>query len=413
MGKGAVGPICDQKEPEELKVNELKKHHRQCHELENCAAHQDQPLFQPYQLGSFHLSHRVVMAPLTRCRSYNTIPQPHAALYYSQRATPGGLIIAEATGISVTHQGFPHTPGIWTQEQTEAWKPIVKAVHDKGAIFFCQLWHCGRVSHNAYQPNGAAPISSTTKRVHGKLVLPNGTDMAEYSTPRAIETKEIPGIVEDFRISARNCIEAGFDGVELHGAHGYLIDQFTKDGINDRTDEYGGSVENRSRFLLEIVAAVAKEIGAHRLGVRLSPFSHYADASDSDPVSHFTYLIQALQPFNLLYVHCVEPRVKGNTDIETNESLEPIRKAWKHSTFIAAGGYSRDEANEAVKTGRADLIVFGRFFVSNPDLPLRFKLHAPLNHYDRNTFYTQDPVIGYTDYPFLSEDWEEEKEDKN
>jgi 12-oxophytodienoic acid reductase len=413
MGKGAVGPICDQKEPEELKVNELKKHHRQCHELENCAAHQDQPLFQPYQLGSFHLSHRVVMAPLTRCRSYNTIPQPHAALYYSQRATAGGLIIAEATGISVTHQGFPHTPGIWTQEQTEAWKPIVKAVHDKGAIFFCQLWHCGRVSHNAYQPNGAAPISSTTKRVHGKLVLPNGTDMAEYSTPRAIETKEIPGIVEDFRVSARNCIEAGFDGVELHGAHGYLIDQFTKDGINDRTDEYGGSVENRSRFLLEIVAAVAKEIGAHRLGVRLSPFSHYADASDSDPVSHFTYLIQALQPFNLLYVHCVEPRVKGNTDIETNESLEPIRKAWKHSTFIAAGGYSRDEANEAVKTGRADLIVFGRFFVSNPDLPLRFKLHAPLNHYDRSTFYTQDPVIGYTDYPFLSEDWEEEKEDKN
>jgi 12-oxophytodienoic acid reductase len=205
---------------------------------------------------------------------------------------------------------------------------------------------------------------------------------------------------------------AGFDGVELHGAHGFLIDQFTKDGINDRTDEYGGSVENRCRFLLEIVAAVAKEIGAHRLGVRLSPFSQFFGAFDSDPISHFTYLIQALQPFNLLYVHCVEPRVKGNTDIETNESLEPMRKAWKNSTFITAGGYSRDEANEAIKTGRADLIVFGRFFVSNPDLPLRFKLHAPLNHYDRSTFYTQDPVIGYTDYPFLCEDWKEEKEDK-
>lgn len=363
------------------------------------------PLMTPFKLGPFNLCHRVVLAPLTRCRSYDHVPQPHALLYYSQRTSHGGLLITEATAISETSYGYPHTPGIYTQEQVEAWKPIVKAVHDKGGIFICQLWHVGRVSHTSYQPDGAAPISSTNKRIStGQAYLPTADGMVDYSTPRALETDEIPLIVEQFRVAARNCIEAGFDGIEIHGAHGYLIEQFTKSSVNDRTDKYGGSVENRLRFLNEVVEAVAGEIGADRTGVRISPFTNYMESEEKEPTAYGVAAVKSLNHFNLLYVHCIEPRITfGETpSIETDDLLWPVRKAYK-GNFICAGGFNREEANDAIRTGRADLVAFGRYFLSNPDLPKRLALNVPLYKYNRATFYTQDPVIGYTDYPFFKE----------
>ncbi|KAK4483901.1 hypothetical protein RD792_011110 [Penstemon davidsonii] len=360
------------------------------------------PLLTPYQMGKFQLSHRIVMAPLTRQRSYNNVPQPHAALYYSQRATKGGFIISEATGVSDTAQGYPDTPGIWTKEQIEAWKPIVDAVHAKGAIFFCQIWHVGRVSNTEFQPNGQDPISSTDKGL-APQVRSNGIDVARFSTPRRLRTDEIPQIVNDFKLAARNAIEAGFDGVEIHGAHGYLIDQFFKDQGNDRTDHYGGSLENRCRFALEITEAVTTEVGAYRVGMRLSPFANFMECGDSNPKALGLYMAEALNKYELLYCHMVEPRMR--TVVEKSDcphSLVPMRKAFK-GTFIAAGGYDREDGNKAVAENRADLVAYGRHFLANPDLPRRFEINAPLNKYNRETFYLSDPVVGYTDYPFLEE----------
>ncbi|KAL5845859.1 hypothetical protein ACOSQ3_009383 [Xanthoceras sorbifolium] len=357
------------------------------------------PLLTPYKMGPFNLSHRIVLAPLTRNRSYNNVPQPHAILYYSQRTTKGGFLIAEATGVSDTAQGYPDTPGIWTKEQVEAWKPIVDAVHAKGGIFFCQLWHVGRVSNKDFQPNGQPPISSTDKPLIPQHQT-NGVD-ASHFTPRRLRTDEIPQIVNDFRLAARNAIEAGFDGVEIHGAHGYLIDQFMKDQVNDRTDQYGGSLENRCRFALEIVEAIANEIGAHRVGIRLSPFASYMESGDSNPEALGLYMAKSLNKYNILYCHMVEPRMKTvGEKFDTSHSLLPMRKAFS-GTFLAAGGYGREDGNKAVAEGYADLVVYGRLFLANPDLPKRFELDAPLNKHNRDTFYISDPIIGYTDYPFL------------
>ncbi|PIN00631.1 NADH:flavin oxidoreductase/12-oxophytodienoate reductase [Handroanthus impetiginosus] len=359
------------------------------------------PLLTPYRMGDLDLSHRIVLAPLARNRSYNNVPQPHAALYYSQRATKGGLLITEATGVSDTAQGYPDTPGIWTKEQVEAWKPIVDAVHQKGAIFFLQLLHVGRVSTYGFQPNGQAPISSTDKGVT------TGLDGVDWSPPRRLRKDEIPGIVNDFRLAARNAIEAGFDGVEIHGANGYLIEQFLKDQVNDRTDEYGGSLENRSRFALEVVEAVTQEIGSRRVGIRLSPYTTFMDSIDSDPDGLGLYMANALNKFNILYLHMIEPRVNGamvlqGPEDEIPHKLLPMRKAF-HNTFIAAGGYNRSKANRAIAENYTDLIAFGRLFLANPDLPKRYELDAPLNKYNRSTFYISDPVVGYTDYPFLEQ----------
>ncbi|KAK3140994.1 hypothetical protein QOZ80_5AG0408690 [Eleusine coracana subsp. coracana] len=362
------------------------------------------PLLRPYKMGPFHLSHRVVLAPLTRQRSYGNVPQPHAAVYYSQRATDGGLLITEATGVSDTAQGYADTPGVWTAEQAAAWKPIVDAVHakgKKGAVFFCQLWHVGRVSTTAFQPNGRAPISSTDRGVSPQIS--HDGRLEEFSTPRRLEIEEIPSIVEDFRKAASNAVEvAGFDGVEIHGAHGYLIEQFLKDSANDREDEYGGSLENRCRFALEVVDAVVKEVGAHRVGVRLSPFTDFMDCHDSHPEALAAYMVEKLSSMGVLYCHMIEPRmaiVDGRRKIP--HRLLPLRKAFK-GTFIAAGGYDREEGNKVVEEGYTDLVSFGRLFLANPDLPHRFGIpDAPLNKYDRATFYTSDPVVGYTDYPFL------------
>ncbi|KAF5479440.1 hypothetical protein F2P56_000260 [Juglans regia] len=360
------------------------------------------PLLTPYKLGKFDLSHRVVLAPLTRQRSYGNVPQPHAILYYSQRTSKGGLLIAEATGVSDTAQGYPETPGIWTKEQVEAWKPIVDAVHAKGGIFFCQIWHVGRVSNQGFQPNGQAPVSSTDKPLIPQ-VRANGIDVAQFSPPRRLRTDEIPQIVNDFRLAARNAIEAGFDGVEIHGAHGYLIDQFMKDGVNDRTDQYGGSLENRCRFALEVVEAVANEIGADRVGIRLSPFADYMESGDSNPKALGLYMAESLNKYGILYCHMVEPRMKTVWEkSKCPNSLMPMRKAFK-GNFLVAGGYDREDGINAIAENRADLVVYGRLFLANPDLPKRFKLNAPLNKYDRETFYVLDPVVGYTDYPFLED----------
>ncbi|CAI9115075.1 OLC1v1015909C1 [Oldenlandia corymbosa var. corymbosa] len=267
---------------------------------------------------------------------------------------------------------FPRTPGIWTKEQVEAWKPIVKAVHGKGGIFFCQMRHVGRVSNNVFQPNGQAPVSSTDKPVFA-------TDFSKFPPPRRINTEEIPQIVNDFRLSAINAIEAGFDGVEIHGAHGYLIDQFLKDQVND----------------------LCNAIGADRVGIRLSPFADYCNSADSNPLALGLYMVEALNKFGIAYCHMIEPRMKLlGEKFQCDDSLFPMRKAFK-GAFIAAGGYDRDEGNIVVSENRVDLVAYGRLFLANPDLPKRFELNAPLKKYHRETFYTVDPVVGYTDYPFL------------
>ncbi|KAJ3677101.1 hypothetical protein LUZ60_002825 [Juncus effusus] len=375
-------------------------------------------LFSPYQMGPFRLSHRVVLAPMTRCRAINGIPREGNVVYYEQRSTQGGLLITEGTTISPTGAGFPHVPGIYTREQIEAWKKVVKAVHAKGGIVFCQLWHVGRASHPVYQPGGAAPISSTDKPIsgRGRILLPDAT-YAKYPKPRRLDTFEISEIVESYRQAALNAIEAGFDGVEIHGAHGYLIDQFLKDGINDRSDSYGGSLANRCRLIIEVTRAVASAVGPDRLGVRISPAIDHLDAYDSDPLSLGLAVIERLNAFQrsvggqLAYLHITQPRYTaygqtesgplGNAD-EERRFMRTWRDAYQ-GTFMSSGGFTRELGLEAVKSGDADLVSYGRLFISNPDLVERFKVDAHLNRYVRATFYTHDQVVGYTDYPFLGQ----------
>eukprot|EP00850_Spirogloea_muscicola_P007405 SM000037S13540 [mRNA] locus=s37:542164:545087:+ [translate_table: standard] len=365
------------------------------------------PLLAPYQMGDFELSHRMVLAPLTRCRALGTVPQPAAAEYYAQRASPGTFLISEATCVAPGGHGYPNTPGIYTREQIEAWKPIVKAVKDKGGIFFLQLWHVGRASHPAYQPDGGLPMSSSAIPVRDgeKIFLPNFTS-AEFPTPREMTKEDIEQVTEYFRQGARNALEAGFDGVEIHGANGYIIDQFIKDGINKRTDEYGGTPEKRARFCLEVVDAVVKEVGAGKVGIRFSPFGGYLDATDSNPHGTNVIIMNELNKYPLLYIHVVEPRVLGGSDregtIPTEMTVEPFRKAFK-GTYIAAGGFQRESGMQNLAEEKSDLICYGRLWLANPDLPRRFELDAPLNKYDRATFYSPDQVKGYLDYPFLDE----------
>ncbi|KAG7675009.1 hypothetical protein KSW81_002518 [Nannochloris sp. 'desiccata'] len=380
----------------------------------NGVASVDNPLFRSYQMGPFKLNHRIVYAPLTRCRSPNSLPTPLVAEYYAQRATPGALMISEGTVVSERGHGYPQVPGIYTQEQIEAWKPVIQGVHDKGATFFCQLWHVGRASHPHYQPNEDLPIcSSAVPITDGNQPFSLKSMQPEvYPTPRALEVAELPGLVEEFVQAAKNARAAGFDGVELHSANGYLLDEFLKDEINQRTDAYGGCIENRCRFVLEVVKAVADAIDADRVGIRLSPFGGFLNATDSHPYALISYLIEEINKIGISYIHM--GRAGGNSDLpeDSAKTLTPFRKIWK-GTFIAAGGYQRENAMEAIETGHADLVCFGRWHLANPDFVKRLAIEgAPLNKYNRDTFYSFAPE-GYTDYPYLEEtEWGKENAEK-
>ena len=363
-------------------------------------------LFDTLKLGDLTLPNRLIMAPLTRMRSKQpgNIPQELNAEYYAQRAG-AGLIISEATQVSQQGQGYPATPGIYSMEQTEGWKLVTSAVQKAGGRIFLQLWHVGRISHSSLQPNGGLPVAPSAIAAAN-----SGTYTAEWKptpilTPRALETSEIAGIVEDFRKGAENAKAAGLDGVEVHGANGYLLDQFLQDGSNKRTDNYGGSIENRARLLLEVVDAAISVFGAGRVGIRLSPYGTFNDMSDSNPVALFTYVLEQLGNRNIAFVDLIEPRSSGAGGGDGNNEQAPVtselfRKVYK-GTLISAGGYTPETAKEVVAKGNADAVAFGRYYISNPDLAERIRQNAPLNKYDRNTFYG-GAEKGYTDYPTLS-----------
>ncbi len=360
-----------------------------------------QALLTPFTLGPNPLRNRIVMAPLTRMRSLpGNIPGPLNAAYYGQRASMG-LIIAEASQISPAGIGYPGTPGIYSPEQVEGWKLITHAVHEKGGKIFLQLWHVGRVSHPSLQQDNALPLAPSAIAMQSP-VFTNKGEMADPVTPRALATEEIAKIIEQYKTATHNALKAGFDGVEIHSANGYLLDQFLQNGTNKRTDNYGGSMENRTRLLLQVVQAVVEVFGADRVGVRLSPHGNFNDISDSNAAELFPFVVQSLNPFGLGYLHLVEPRVSGggNESDYKGEAVTGILRKIFNGTMISAGGYNRESGNQAIKQGVADLIAYGRQAIANPDLPDRFAKKASLNPYDRATFYGGDER-GYTDYPTL------------
>jgi N-ethylmaleimide reductase len=353
-------------------------------------------LFEPTQVGALELSNRIVMAPLTRNRAgAGLVPSEFSAEYYGQRAS-AGLIIAEATQISPQAQGYSDTPGCYTDEQVTGWKKVTTAVHAKGGRIVVQLWHTGRVSHTCFQPGGRAPVAPSAIRANTQTFIA-GKGFVDVSTPRALVLAEIPGIIRDFRSAAGRAMEAGFDGVELHGAHGYLLDAFLRDGSNHRTDSYGGSIENRSRLLVEVATAVAAEIGADRLGIRLSPVSPANDSNDGNPQALFNKVVEFLNPIGLAYIHVVEGSTGAARDylpFDYASLRDRFDGAW-----VVNNGYDRAMAIEAVSSGRADLVSFGRGFISNPDLVARLRddvALAPLMA--RETLYGGG-AHGYIDYP--------------
>ncbi|TCT02574.1 alkene reductase [Aquabacter spiritensis] len=355
------------------------------------------PLFQGYRLGDMSLPNRIVMAPLTRNRAgAGFVPSDLAADYYAQRAS-AGLIVTEATQISQQGQGYQDTPGIYSDAQVAGWRKITDAVHAKGGHIVVQLWHVGRVSHSSLQPNGGAPVAPSAIPANTKTFVNNG--FAETSPPRALDASEIRGIVEDYRRAAANALKAGFDGVEVHGANGYLIDQFLRDGANQRTDRYGGSIENRARFLLEVMAAVIGEIGAARTGLRLSPVAPANGLSDSAPQPLFDHVMDELERLHPLYVHVVEGATQGARDIAPDFSFAALRRRYS-GAWMVNNGYDLALAERVLAAGEADLVAFGRPFISNPDLVERLRRNAPLNPLDRDTLYGGG-AKGYIDYPVL------------
>lgn len=355
-------------------------------------------LFSSYQLGDLQLPNRIVMAPLTRNRAgKGNVPHQLNATYYAQRAS-AGLIITEATQVAPEGQGYPSTPGIHSPEQVEGWKLVTNAVHQHGGRIFLQLWHVGRISHPDLQPDGALPVAPSAIAPQGNASTFSGAK--PFVTPRALETSEIPGIVEQYRQGAANALAAGFDGVEIHAANGYLIDQFLRDGTNQRRDKYGGVIENRARLLLEVTEAVTSVWDANRVGVRLSPSGTMNDIRDSHPLETFGYVAQALNRFNLAYLHifeAIESDIRhGGIVVPTSELRERFT-----GTLIVNGAYTRERGNAVLANKGADLVAFGTLFISNPDLPRRLAVNAPLNQPDKATFYGGDEK-GYTDYPFLS-----------
>ena len=365
----------------------------------------EQKLFSPVQIGAIKLKHRVVMAPLTRSRSIqpDAVPGDLMAKYYAQRASDGGLIIGEATNISVTSRGWLGAPGLYSDGQVQGWKRVVSAVHARGAHIFAQLWHTGRSSH-IEMTGGEMPVSASVDPAywqHPSHLVSTSSGWVQPSPHRALTVPEILLIVEDYRRAAERAMDAGFEGVELHAANGYLVDQFLQDGSNQRTDEYGGSIENRSRFLLAVIGAMTSVWGSDRVGVRVSPNGTWNGMSDSNPQALFKYIAERLNQFGLAYLHVIEPRVKGSIVVREGQgaiAAEQLRTTFR-SKIIAAGGFEPATAEAILESGTADAVAFGRHFISNPDLPRRIREHLPLTDYDRNTFYTFD-ARGYTDYPF-------------
>lgn len=356
-------------------------------------------LFSPTQLGGLSLANRFVMAPLTRSRAGDDgVPTELHATYYAQRAS-AGLLISEAVNISAQGRGYNLTPGIWTEEQVAGWKKVTDAVHAAGGKIVAQLWHVGRYSHVDLQPGGVAPVAPSAIKAEGVTFTPNG--VAEVSMPRALETSEIPGIVEQYRHAAECAKRAGFDGVEIHAANGYLLDQFMRDKTNHRTDQYGGSIENRVRLTLEVTQAVVDVWGADRVGIRLSPVSPANDCGDSHPEPVFTYAVEQLNRFGLVYLHVVEGATGGPREVENGFDLQKLRRLFK-GTFMANNGYDLALALKARKENLADLIAFGKPFIANPDLVERLKRGGPFNALDRDTLYGGD-ARGYVDYPTLDE----------
>ena len=369
-------------------------------------------LFEPCQAGALQLASRIVMAPLTRNRAPNALPNALMTEYYAQRANPAtgaGLIITEATAISHQGQGYSDVPGIWSTAQVKAWQPITQGVHAKGGKIVMQLWHVGRISHTSLQPGGQAPVAPSAIVAKSKTVLiENGVpSFVATSVPRALLLEEIPGIVADYRKAARNAIEAGFDGIEVHAANGYLIDQFLRADSNHRSDTYGGSIENRARLLKEVMNAVCEEIGAGRCGIRISPVTPANDASDSAPQALFEHVAQFLGSLSLAYVHVIEGSTGAARDYQQGDQAfdyEALKATYQQAggkgAWMLNNGYERELADHALQNG-ADLIAFGKSFIANPDLGARLKQNGPYNLPDRATFYG-GKEIGYTDYPTLT-----------
>ena len=360
------------------------------------------PLFTPTRLGDIEIANRIAMAPLTRNRADDAtgVPSPLAVEYYAQRAS-GGLLITEASQISPRGKGYAMTPGIYTPAQVEGWKAITSAVHDRGGRIVIQLWHVGRISHSDLLPGGEAPVSSSATPAAVKTFVKD-RGFVETSAPRALRADEIPGVVADYARAAELAMEAGFDGVEIHAANGYLIDQFLKDGINRRDDAYGGSVENRARLLGEVVDAVTGAIPAGRVGIRLSPFSGANDLLDSDPMTTFAHAIGThLAGRGMAYMHLVEGQTGGPRELAEGQSVAELRKLFD-GAYMANNGYDRALAMTAVESGAADVVAFGRPYIANPDLPERLAAGAPLNEGDPSTYYGGG-AEGYTDYPTLAQ----------
>ena len=350
-------------------------------------------LFSPISIGPNTLRNRMVMAPLTRNRAgEGNVPQAMNVKYYRQRAT-AGLIITEATQISADGVGYPATPGIHSRAQIAGWKEVTRAVHDEDGLVFLQLWYCGRISHPDLLPNNQQPVSASAIRAEGEAVTLEG--MKAFVEPRALETEELPGIVDQYRKAAINAKEAGFDGIEVHAANGYLLDQFLRDGTNQRQDNYGGSIENRVRLLLEVVDAVTEIWDQSQIGVRISPDNSFNDIHDSNPQALFNYVAEKLGANNLAYLHVVEGGFMGEHDVDYAQ----IRQRFG-GIYMANLGYDLEKAQAAIASGHADLVSFGTLFLANPDLVARFKAGAELNTPDQDTFYGGDEH-GYTDYPFM------------
>ncbi len=360
-------------------------------------------LFRPLQIGVLNLPNRIIMPGLTRMRAVpNGVPPHLTAEYYAQRAS-AGMIITEATAISVQGHGYPQMPGIHTAEQIVGWRGVTDAVHEQGGRIALQIVHHGRWSHSSYNADGSLPVAPSAVTPPGMAYTPAFTQVP-YETPRALDTAELPALVASFRQAAKNAMEAGFDAVEVHGANGFLLDQFLQDGSNHRTDAYGGSIENRGRLLFEVMDEIASEIGKDRLGVRLSPHGNLGGLSDSDTVPHFSYVIAELSRRGIAYLHMIEPRASsaGFGDDASVDSANNA-KLFRHlfaGPMITAGGYTTEMAVDAMTAGLADAVAFGRRFIANPDLPERIRTGATLNTFDRSTAYGGG-AHGYTDYPPL------------